>query len=97
MTMTSLINQGQYGIGTVRWNGNIHSFESMDQNGHWHMIQQSVIIPGDLHELLDWAGKQKRRQERLQELRQKYSSLDEALKNLEIISSLIDEMPGMVP
>lgn len=89
MTMTSLINQGQYGIGTVRWNGNIHSFESMDQNGHWHMIQQSVIIPGDLYGLLDWASKQKRRQERLQELRQKYPTLDQALLHAEVIEELL--------
>lgn len=87
--MIPMINQGPYGMGMVRWNGNVHSFETMDQYGGWNIIHQSVQFPADLYEILDWATKQKRRQERLAELRKKYPTLDQALLHAEVLEELL--------
>lgn len=101
--MTMITNFGPHTIGMVRWNGNIHSFESMDQHGGWQIIQQSIQFPHDYHNMISWVNEQKTRQERLSALRKKYSSLDDALKNLEIITALVEEeesnkyAPSMIP
>jgi len=88
--------------GLVRWNCNGMYLEVMDFNSQSSCpITVDVMMLSDATEVIQWAKEEMRKQKRLEGLRKKYSSLDEALKNVEIISALIDDeeriMPSMVP
>jgi hypothetical protein len=83
----------------VRWNGNNMCLEVMDANGTFGNIPISidVMLLSDTVEVIQWARIEMWKRKRVEGLRQKYSSLDEALKNVEIISALIDDEEGIMP
>lgn len=104
--MTNIIYgklQGPYHSGMVRWNGTKMCLEVMDDTGQFGHIPISVDIMvgsmmlSDTVEVIQWARIEMWKRKRMEGLRQKYSSLDEALKNVEIISALIDDKEGIMP
>lgn len=99
MTNIYAKTQGPYHSGMVRWNGNNMCLEVMDANGTFGNIPISidVMLLSDTVEVIQWARIEMWKRKRVEGLRQKYSSLDEALKNVEIISALIDDEEGIMP
>ena len=91
---TALNGPGNYCA--VRWNGNGQYLEAMDQYGSWSGIMintrdMGLPLPTDTQELLNWAREERNRKIKLKALREKYPTLDDALKHAEVIEALVDE------
>jgi len=85
---------GPYYTGSVRWNGNTRSLEVMDQHGGWQQMyfnQDQPLMPPDAYELLEWARKERNRQDQIKHLREKYPTLDQALTHAEVITALVTD------
>lgn len=84
----------------------------MDQNGGWQSIyfnateQYAWIFPfaADFNDLMLFVRKERERKAKLGKLREKYPTLDQALRHAEVIEALVEdgdtgsaEKPSLVP
>lgn len=85
--------------GAVQWNG-IHKCFEVSNGGGWQRIDNTVEMHSniDMHKMASWVDKiapwveQKLKEdEELKDLRQRYSSLDEAYKHAELIKELVKD------
>jgi len=79
--------------GTVRWNGSTAEFEVCDNSGKWHRIDPTVRLEynEDTAEVIDWARKKMLEEKQLNELIEKYPSVREAKRNLDLTLELVKD------
>jgi len=106
--MISINLNGPYHVGAIRWNGSTRNLEVMDQSGGWHSMHISATEPypaaPDMVDLLNWVRQERDRKAKLKQLRDKYPTLDEALRHAEVIEALVEDhgqssgiAPSMIP